>query len=624
MSTSNTNTNNNSAEMVIKSSVQERILEEENYPDPNTLPLPSQEQRIEDVTLSELIPGRYISITARVVFLRAIEKQDALGSKVIFSGILEDSTLRVPFVSHRISYPLIRNCIYRFQSAYVHEFTSEKSLLLVITEYTRISPKDIEDYREYIWKPTVNSIKRPIKSVALQGVITTVHGNSGLIKRCNKCKSILYNDSCLNKCPKEEGWGWDLRVSCKLYDGSGSIKMILTKDIASKILQRNLAELVLLASSKKVQLVPSNNSSIQLPPSSEITLKFPNTIEVIEAVTDKASSSSSYRSSNKIIISDGRNLLYFPPGEDDEYKFSEYLKRPLNISEIEDRKIIRRLIEKALDIGIRKVTGMKKMQGIYLLEEPIPLYRCEQAKLYLGFSIHVTIKEKEEMEENKSKSKTVAIIEATPQSYVRESVLDYIRLRRERGASANSVISNLTKYRNKVIVAPSGSYGCIVDVISRKAGSQQVSDTDHRNLVEFWKQIYGIDISPDEIPLLSVKMINSENIFTYPPSMCFFGNDSLFIPADVQKFVDYKKSTVKARMDKVIHELVNEEKPLRIEDTKLEFEESSSNVTKDNDIQLQLLQEVRQKLFGKSVMARGSAMLVHDEIWFFPNQLRIS
>jgi hypothetical protein len=69
-----------------------------------------------------------------------------------------------------------------------------------------------------------------------------------LIKRCNKCKSILYDDAYPNKCPKEERWGWDLRVSCRLYDGSGSMKMVLTKDIASKVLQRNLAELVLLAS----------------------------------------------------------------------------------------------------------------------------------------------------------------------------------------------------------------------------------------------------------------------------------------------------------------------------------------------------------------------------------------
>jgi hypothetical protein len=472
-----------------------------------------------------------------------------------------------------------------------------------------------------MWKPTVDSIKRPVKSVALQGVITTVHGNSGLIKRCNKCKSIFYDDACPNKCPKEEGWGWDLRVSCKLYDGSGSIKMILTKDIASKVLQRNLAELVLLAS--KMKSLPSNNnnsSNNQLPPSSEITLKLPDTIDVIEAVTDDASSSS-YRSSNKIIISDGRNLVYFPLGEEDEHKFSEYTKRPLNISEIEDRKIVRRLIEKAQHIGIRKITGMKKMQGIYLLEEPVPLYRCEQAKLYLGFSVRVMLKEEKEEKENK----TVAVIEAMPQSYVRESVLDYVRLRRGRGASANSVISNLTKYRNKVIVAPSGNYGCIVDVISRKAGSQQVSDTDHRNLVEFWKQIYGIDISPDEIPLLRVKMMNSENVFTYPSSMCFFGTDSFFIPAYVQKFVEYKRSTIKSRMDKVIQELANEEDTLKIGDTNLEFGgQPVSNANKDNDIQVQLLQEVRQKLFGRSVMARGSVTFVHDEIWFFPNQLRIS
>src|ERR687892_1756573 len=619
-----TNSNNNSAEIMVKGSTfQETVREEDNYPDPNTLPLPSQESRIADVTLSELIPGKYVSTTARVVYLRAIEKQDALGLKMIFSGILEDSAFKVPFVSHRISYPLIRNCVYKFQSAYVHEFPTEKSLLLVITEHTKISPKDVEDYREYIWKPTVDSIKRPVKSVALQGVITTVHGNSGLIKRCNKCKSIFYDDACPNKCPKEEGWGWDLRVSCKLYDGSGSIKTVLTKDIASKVLQRNLAELVLLASSK-IKSLPSNDtrSNIQPPPSSEITLKLPDTIDVIEAVTDNDTSSSSYRSSNKIIISDGRNLVYFPPGEEDEHKFSEYTKRPLNISEIEDRKIAKRLIEKALDIGIRKITGMKKMQGIYLFEEPVPLYRCEQAKLYLGFSIQVIIREEKEEERNNI---VAAVIEATPQSYVRESVLDYVRLRRGRGASANSVISNLTKYRNKVIVAPSGNYGCIVDVISRKAGSQQVSDNDHRNLVEFWKQIYGIDISPDEIPLLKVKMMNSENVFTYPSSMCFFGTDSFFIPAYVQKFVEYKRSTIKSRMDKVIQELVNEEDTLKIGDTNLEFGgQSVSNANKDNDIQVQLLQEVRQKLFGRSVMAKGSAMFVHDEIWFFPNQLRIS
>ena len=393
MSTNNNNSNSNSSEIIVKGSVLQEIKDEDNYPDPSTLPLPTQEPRISDVTLSELIPGRYVSTTARVVYLRTIEKQDALGSKMIFSGLLEDSTFKVPFVSHRISYPLIRNCVYKFQSAYVHEFPAEKSLLLVITEYTKISPKDIEDFREYIWKPKIDSIKRPVKSLSLQGVITTIHGNSGLIKRCNKCKSIFYDNSCPNNCPKEEGWGWDLRVSCRLYDGSGSMKMILTKDIASKVLQRNLAELVLIASSKNKSKLLTSDNNFQTPPSSEIALKIPDTIDIIEAVTDNNLSSSSYRSNDKIIISDGRNLVYFPPGEEDEHKFSEYVKRQLKISDIDDRKIIRRLIEKSLDIGIRKATGMRKMQGIYLLEEPIPLYRCEQARLYLGLSTRVTIKE---------------------------------------------------------------------------------------------------------------------------------------------------------------------------------------------------------------------------------------
>lgn len=50
-------------------------------------------------------------------------------------------------------------------------------------------------------------------------------------------------------------------------------------------------------------------------------------------------------------------------------------------------------------------------------------------------------------------------------------------------------------HRNRVIVAPSGNYGSIAEVIMRKAGNQKVSDSDNRNLVEFWEQIYDIDIS---------------------------------------------------------------------------------------------------------------------------------
>jgi hypothetical protein len=581
------------------------IPQEKDYPGLEAIPVPpSSQQPRPQVTLSELIPGKYVSTTARVVYLKTSDRRDALGSKVIFSGIMEDSTFKVPFVSHRISYPLIRNSVYKFYSAYVHEFPSDKSLLLVITEHTKINSKNIEDYREFIWSPKIESIKRPVRNVTLQGIITTVHSNSGLVKRCNKCKSLLY-DLCPNKCPQEEGWGWDLRVSCRLYDGSGSIKMVLTKDIASKVLQKNLAELVLLATRA---MCPSQNYNSQLQ-SSLTTIKIPDSIDIIEAVTENISSS--YRSNGKLIVADGANLVFFPPNEEGiEQRFSESVRRPLKVSDVQDRKVIKRLIEKALDIQIKKATDRRMMQGIYLLEEPISLYRCEKAKLYLGFSIRVNIKED-----------NAALVEAAPQAYVRESVLDYVKLRRGPGASADSIIRNLLTYRNKVIVAPSGNYGCIVEVVSRKAADQQVSDTDRRSLVEFWEQIYGIDISADEIPLLKVKMMNSENVFTYPPSMCFFGNDSLLIQANVQEFIENKKASLKAGMDAIIRKVMTQ--GLKIGDTKLEFDEAQTT-SESFDIQSQLLQDIRQKLFGRNVTARGSILAVHDELWFFPNQMQFS
>src|SRR5438132_5971358 len=151
-------------------------------------------------------------------------------------------------------------------------------------------------------------------------------------------------------------------------------------------------------------------------------------------------------------------------------------------------------------------------------------------------------------------------------------------------------------YRNRVIVAPSGNYDTITEVIMRKAGSQKVSENDTRNFVEFWKQIYDIDISPDEIPLLKIKMVNSENTFTYPPSMCFFaGGDSLVIPAGVQKFIENKKSTLKMRLDEVASKVIHD---LKISD--LSLGSDAAITEKKADLQTQLLHETRQRLFGRN------------------------
>jgi hypothetical protein len=584
-----------------------KLYQEKEYPSPQSIPRPpSTYEPKPQQALADLIAKSYVKIVGRAVYLKTSERQDELGTKVIFSGILEDATFKIPFVCHKLNIPWQRDTVYKFDDAYVHEFP-DRSLLLVITEYTDWQLKVVDgylEYQQYIWKPKIDKIKRPVQNISLTGTITTIHNNSGLVKRCNQCKSLLYDDSCPNKC--NNGWGWDLRVSSRLYDGSGSIKMVLTKDVASRILQRNLSELILLSTQTK--LSPVNNANNTFLSSSIYQIKVPESVEVIEAVTE---SPSSYRKSEKLIVSDGRNLVFIAPNE--QHYFVEFSNRSLSSTELEDRKIIRKLIEKAIDIKIRKQTGKGMLQGIYLLEEPLKLYRCEKASLYLGFSLNVYIKQKKD-----DARSIIANVESTPQAYVRESVLDYIRMRRENGATANGLIRHLVNSRNKVIVAPSGNYGSIVDVITRKPCNQTISETDNRNLVQFWHDVYDIDISPDEMPLLKVKMINSEQTFTYPPSMVFFGNESLVISAGLQKFIDDKKANLKFKIDKVVNQVLDD---LKIGESRFEFE---GNKEESNNIQTVLLQEIKEKLYGKEVKATGSIIFVHDELWFFPNNLQFS
>jgi hypothetical protein len=589
------------------------------YPDPKTLPAPpALREPIPTVTLSELEPGKYMSTTARVAYIRTAERHDALGEKMVFTGVLEDSKSKLSFVSHKISFPLIRDSVYNIHSAYIHEFP-DRSLLLVITEFTKLDPKNVEDIREFTWVPKIGDINRPVRYIYLNGTVSTIHSTSGLIKRCNKCRSLILYDS--TKCPNECGMGyaWDLRISSQLYDGSGAIKMVLTKDLSAKVLQRNLSQLILRAS------LNQNNQEEQTQPNdnfvSTLSLEVPSTFDVIEAVLPENVSPSFYTKSDKLIVSDGRNLVYFPVNDTDlKSKFAELNIRNLDANgaeSMDDIKIIRRLVERAISMAIQDTTEMRMKHGIYMLEDPISLYRCERAKLYLGFSVDIRVDTQQGFSQ-----KLRLTAELNPHAYVRESVLEYIRMRREAGATANAVIRMLLNYRNKVIVAPTGHFGCIVDVISKKASNQIVSELDNRNLVEFWKQVYDIDISPDEIPLLKIKMLNSENTFTYPASMCYYGQESLYIPASVQKFIDYKRSRLIPRIYDVVKTAL---KDLKIGDD-IEIQRISG-IYRANDrenMQRKILDDARQKLYGRNVNARGSIMYIHDELWFFPNQIHIS
>lgn len=92
--------------------------------------------------------------------------------------------------------------------------------------------------------------------------------------------------------------------------------------------------------------------------------------------------------------------------------------------------------------------------------------------------------------------------------------------------------------------------------------------------------------------------MKSENVFTYLPSMCFFGDDSVLIQANVQKFSENKKYNLIAQMDDLITKAIVRE-DLKIGSAKLELEELITS--KHADIQSQLLEEIRQKLYRRNV-----------------------
>jgi replication factor A1 len=74
--------------------------------------------------------------------------------------------------------------------------------------------------------------------IALEGIVLDIRSNSGLIKRCPDCRRVLQDDACMVH-GKVNG-EFDLRVKCILDDGSGSVNVVLNKEITERILGLDL------------------------------------------------------------------------------------------------------------------------------------------------------------------------------------------------------------------------------------------------------------------------------------------------------------------------------------------------------------------------------------------------
>jgi hypothetical protein len=545
-----------------------------------------------NVKLSELKPKSYVNTTVRVLFIKGREKRDELGRRPYIYGAVEDRTFRVPFVCYRPYHMFFKDSVFRFENAYVHNF-NDNSLLLVLTEHSHVKLLPEEPLEEYVWKPKIGLMNHPLGPlrVTLEGVISKIHDGSGLVKRCERCGRVLREGSCPS-CGCEE-WYWTARISCRLTDDTGSINTIFPQYLTCRILGKTASEMLYLA---KVGGLRGMEGS----PVLSFAVNPPEKISVNMATVPEPSI---WNDCEELIVQDRKNSriispLNVKPHSGQVLKIEEKI---LNYQAEEDRKIIGRILEKALGIEIRRRTGHPKLHGIYLTEKPIRLFGSEAAKLYLGFELEV-----------KTSNENVTV-NFCPSISVRESVLDYIAWRRRRGASAASIENTLLKWRRNVSLAPHGTLGTIRKVLYEEAGSFKVPALDV-SLPKFWRTTYGIKVDPEEKPLLIIEPYNMNVKLTYPPSCVFFDEETISLKKSIKNFVEYKK----AESRKTIYKLAwNIMRDLTIEGWKTEI---TSHQTK-MDIQRMILSQIRRKLYGKKVKATGSVIQRGDSLFFIPKHV---
>ena len=548
--------------------------------------------------LGNVKPREYTNFKARLVSFSFREIKDKAGEKTILKGYVEDKTFRAPLISHRIFEDIERDRVYLFKSAFVHEF-EDSSIALILTEYSRVEEKPEERSADYFWKPTIGEMKRAIWNVNLGGTVTRIFSSSGLVKRCNRCRQVVLHDCCPKGCT--EGWSWDLRVSFQLSDHTGSIRTVLARHSVARLLGRSVSEILYAANSLRSELAPPKSDS-----GFSYSLEPPPEIQVNEAAVENASS---LRSPDSLLVTEGFNLVYVPVGcaAPDEIKSSSTNQSIRNLewrSDQQDSRIFRKLVERSLDIRIRNVTKCPLLNGLYLLDSPQNLYDCEKAKLYSGFKTKVRL------------SDGKLVIDFFPEASILESVFDFVKWRRARGASANTIENFLLEKRPAVLTAPSGRMGMIKGVVWSKAGETRTSPTDSRSLVDYWMQIYGLEIYPDETPLLKVQPFGSSSstIFTYPPSTAFFDERALRVSPHLLKMLDRRRSSARARS--VAESAISE---LKLGDCTLKKMDASS--TSPSNAQVQIFAELERSLCGKNLSARGQVVKFGEGLFFLPDSL---
>jgi len=545
-------------------------------------------RKVKSQDLSQLIPGTYTTLKARVLIVKSKEKTDELGKRRYVFGIMEDQKSRTPFICYKPYSSFFRDGVFEFKDAYVHKFEDE-SVLLVVTERSSVNYLIDEDPKKYVWNQRIADIKRPMGTcrVTLRGVLSQIGSSSGLVQRCENCGRVAYEGKCPNG--HEGKLFWAVRIFGKLSDLTGSINVVFPQQLACKLIGRTICGIL--------QLTEGQTSYPSEFATESYTLSTPNGIEICEAYADAPDD---YRSAHSPVVVDlNDSRIIYPNDLKPSETFGNEM-RTLDLRKTEDRRDLSRLAERLLEIKLRKLTQLPKVNGIFLTEQPINLYRIENAKLYSGFRTKVNVTPSGELN-----------VQMQPSTEVYESLLDYVQFRRQRGASSAAVKNLILNYRRNAIFAPGGELARIINLKFVKASEFKVPVYD-LTLPEFWNRIHDINVDPNETPLAVTKSYRLDLELTFPPSCIFFDKQSIRITYGVRNFVDKKRREASVQAKRLMGEALRD---FSIGTFKVA---RATGPVKGTDVRMVLLADIRERLLGKSVEATGSVIEARKELYFIP------
>jgi hypothetical protein len=548
-------------------------------------------EKVKAASLSQLVPKSYSTVKARVLIIKCKQKEDELGRRNYIFGICEDATFRVPFVCYKPYSLFFHNAVFEFKDCYVHVF-DEKSLLLVATEHSSISYLADEDPQKYVWHPVIGDIKRAMGCcrITLQGTLSQVSGSSGLVQRCETCGRVTFDDRCPNG--HEVKLFPAVRIAGRLSDATGSINVVFSQYLACKLLGRTIGEIL--------QLTEGSPPYPYGPIHESFAFQIPDQVEVIEAYAEDPDEFRSARS--PVVVDLNESRIIYPNNVKPQGTFGAETKK-LDLSRPEDRRDLVRLAEKLIQIRIRRTTRLPKINGLYLTETPIPLYRAENAKLHVGFKLRLRVSEDGQL-----------MVDALPCAEAFESVLDYVDWRRQRGASPNATKNTVLNYRKNVVFAPNGELGYIVNLQFKNAGEFIVPAYDLA-LPDFWRKVHDIDVNPEERPLVVLRSYRFDVELTFPPSCVFFDKHSLRLGYGTQRFIERKHQQARESTRKILPEALSD---LTIGDYRLQALQPRSVPTDAREL---LLADIREKLLGKTVKATGSVIEANNRLYFIPRRV---